>query len=251
MRVKIFGERSTGTRFLRETLLRNGVTDLWPGTIAELGQQHAVALPERPDIPPVDRAAIREALTDDVFARSFHLTLGWKHGAPAFDRLPDTGHDTKFVVIVKNPYSWIQSMYRKPHHNLLQGNMASLDAFVRFPWVCTGRDNIRRCCSSVADLWTVKYRSYVDLCDRRNGLVIRYEALLTDPDVLDVLRAAVGGAGSWTLPDTVAGSERDLSYYQDYATRDGWRDGLDRHVVDALNERLDPNLVEQLGYTIL
>ncbi len=251
MKVKVYGERGTGTKFLRQTLLRNGVADLWPGTIAELGLQGTVTFPGEHDMAAADRAAIREAMIDDVFARSYHLTLGWKHAAPDPERLAEAGRDTVFVVIVKNPYAWVQSMYRKPYHNLLDGNMASLATFIGFPWVCTARDNLRRHCADVIDLWNAKYGAYLDLCERREGLLVRYESLVGDADTLDRLRHHLGAPGPWSLPTTVAGTEGDLASHRDHAGREGWRDGLDGPLIDALNRRLDHDLVRRLGYAIL
>lgn len=252
MRVKIYGERNTGTQMMRELLRTNGVEDLWPGTIAELGDMQRVAALDRAERPDADRALIREAVIDDLFAAAFDRSLGWKHGIPDPARLPAPGSGTHYVVTVKDPYAWVVSMARRPHHNLLTGNRGSLEAFLASPWITCGRDNAPRHLGSVVDLWTLKYRAWLALADSRPATVVRYEDLLLEPGTLTGLAARLDPQAGrpWRLPVEVPNNANDLSFYRDYYARRRWRDGLSAAAVDMIAGRLDPGLMERLGYPL-
>lgn len=253
MRVKIYGERNTGTQMMREILRTNGIADLWPGTIAELGDMHRVTALDQPERPDADRSLIREAVIDDLFAAAFDRSLGWKHGIPDPARLPDPDSGTHYIVTVKNPYAWVVSMARRPHHNLLTGNRGSIEAFLASPWITCARDNAPRHLGSVVDVWTLKYQAWLGLADSRPSTVVRYEDLLLEPRTLPALAARLDPAGpeSWQLPTVVPNNARDLSFYRDYYARQRWRDGLSPACIATIGARLDRGLMERLGYPVL
>ena len=253
MRVKIYGERNTGTQMMRELLRTNGVEDLWPGTIAELGDMPLVTAVDRAERPDADRAMIREAVIDDLFAAAFDRSLGWKHGIPDPARLPAADSGTHYVVTVKNPYAWVVSMARRPHHNLLTGNRGSIEAFLASPWLTCARDNAPRHLVSVVDVWTLKYRAWLALADSRPVTVVRYEDLLLVPETLGTLAARLGSQTPrpWQLPTEVPNNANDLSFYRDYYARQRWRDGLSGACIDMIGSRLDHALMARLGYPVL
>lgn len=253
MRVKVYGERNTGTQMMREILLGNGVRDLWPGTIAELGAMHEVEALGGADRPDADRLLIREAVIDDMFAAAFDRTLGWKHGIPALERLPTDGSGTHVVVTAKNPYAWVVSMARRPHHNLLTGNRGSVEAFLASPWITCGRDNAPRHLASVVDLWSLKYRAWLALETRLPTTVIRYEDLLLQPATLASLAARLDPEGRrpWQLPTAVPNNANDLSFYRDYYAQQRWREALSPACLALIGSRLDRDLMDRLGYPVL
>lgn len=253
MRVKIYGERATGTQMMRQILLSNGIGDLWPGTIVELGALSRVAAPQGADRPDADQLLIREAIIDDVFAGAFELTLGWKHGIPALDRLSGQADGTQFVVTAKNPYAWVVSMARRPHHNLLKGNLGSIEALLASPWITCSRDNAPRHLESVVELWTVKYRAWLAMSTRWPIVVIRYEDLLLRPSTLPSLAARLDpeGCRPWQLPNEVPNNADDLAFYRDYYAGERWREALSQRSIDLIGSRLDRDLMERLGYPIL
>lgn len=253
MRVKIYGERNTGTQMMRELLRSNGVEDLWPGTIAELGDMHRITALDRAERPDADRILIREAVIDDLFVEAFDRSLGWKHGIPDPAKLPDAGSGTHYVVTVKNPYAWVVSMARRPHHNLLTGNRGSVEAFLASPWITCGRDNAPRHLGSVVDVWTLKYRAWLGLADSRPVTVVRYEDLLLEPQALSALAARLDPQAHrpWQLPTAVPNNVKDLAFYQDYYAGQRWRDALSQACIATIGSRLDAELMERLGYQLM
>ena len=253
MRVKVYGERNTGTQMMRQILAGNCVGDLWPGTVAELGAMDRVTAAARDDRPEADRLLIREAVIDDIFADAFERTLGWKHGIPDMDRLTAAATGTHFVVTVKNPYAWVVSMARRPHHNVLTGNRHSIEAFLDSPWITCGRDNAPRHLASVIDLWTLKYRAWLALEARWPVTVVRYEDLLLQDTTLAFLanRLDPGAQRPWQLPTEVPNNPNDLAFYRDYYSRERWREALPARCIDLIGSRLDHELMDRLGYPVL
>lgn len=75
------------------------------------------------------RRNLRVSLTDEY---------GWKHGFS--ERVVDDP-GCAFVVVVRDPFDWVQSLHRRPWHAAASLRDCSLAQFVRTPWVCEwGRD---------------------------------------------------------------------------------------------------------------
>ena len=55
---------------------------------------------------------------EQVMTHNFKLSLTWKYGWKHFFGFNDykDSEDTLFIGIVREPYSWINSLYRKPWH---------------------------------------------------------------------------------------------------------------------------------------
>lgn len=93
--IQIFGERNSGTNYLHSLLANNITEDM------EIGNR-----------------------------------FGWKHGFT--NRKLISQEDTSsvlFLLITKQPYAWITSMRRKPHH-APQLYFLPLSDFIRSEWVC-------------------------------------------------------------------------------------------------------------------
>lgn len=98
--VKIYGERSCGTNYLASLVQKNF--------------EKVTVNPQR---------------------------YGWKHGFINFKKLPNLNNDnTLFIFISKDPYSWIVSMKKKPHHAPQLYNLP-LEEFVRQEWACYKGEN--------------------------------------------------------------------------------------------------------------
>lgn len=132
-RVKIYGERNSGTIYL-EWLLQNNLD-------------------------------IKMATTPD---------LGWKHRlAPVEDELTETvKKDIVFLCLVKNPYSWLLSMHKRPYHHEDLRKLSFTD-FLRYSYGDYRNPII---------MWNLKYQSYVKMQGFvENIQFIKYEDLLVDP----------------------------------------------------------------------
>ncbi|MCX6257108.1 MAG: hypothetical protein NTW49_04300 [Bacteroidia bacterium] len=102
------------------------------------------------------------------------FSLGWKHRlAPEKDELSEDNRDRIiFICIVKNPYSWVYSMHKRPykHENLTK---LSFPDFIRYPY-----GDYR----NPAIMWNLKNKSYLALADFvKNFKMVKYEDLLVEP----------------------------------------------------------------------
>lgn len=79
--IKIFGERNSGTRFIRQLIKEN------------------------------IEIRVFNSCKDD------YLDIGgWKHGQPKLELIKDIINDTLFVFIIRDLRKWLKSMYTKPYH---------------------------------------------------------------------------------------------------------------------------------------
>ena len=113
--------------------------------------------------------------------------LGWKHGMAQLDeiRQGDYNH-VLFLLVLKNPYSWLLSMHKNPHH-ATHLKRFPFNRFCLSPWQSyyskprapipgEGFDNIFK-------LRSAKVGSQLGVLDAAsNALLINYEALLADTE---------------------------------------------------------------------
>ncbi len=253
--VKIFGERNTGTRAMA-ALLRQ-----LPGVGFRAGPRPPPAADAELE------AAIEESMTgqwkraylhalrDDAAARACGADP-WKHAAPCVTpamRAAGAG----LLVMVRDPYSWIVGLARRPYH--LKGPRTdSLEAFVARPWMTERREGVPAVLRSPVDLWGLKLAAAFEAraAARAAGLcwtLVRFEDFVADP-----AGCAVRAAAALRLPDaplapaegnTKAG-EAGLATLGRYYAQEGWRDWLTREAVARINARLDPELLAQAGYAM-
>lgn len=77
-------------------------------------------------------------LIQKIFAANTHLELtweyGWKHWIGFCDKQTIiNANDTLFVCLVRNPYDWILSFFREPHH-VPKENRESINNFLTKQW---------------------------------------------------------------------------------------------------------------------
>lgn len=154
---------------------------------------------------------------DDMMGTCFPLTrdnrcFPWKHGFPT---APGYHDDTLFIVAVRNAHSWVQSLYRRPHHATKGVVARDFPSFIRSEWasvyyekLSTGgvaRGDYRRAfadCSggpldfdrhpidgrnfaSPIELRTVKLQAHCSMLSRAaNACVVRLEDLQADPNAV-------------------------------------------------------------------
>lgn len=99
-RFQVFGERCSGTNYVQALIERN-----FPG---------------------LDTAVTRRHNGLDVAWR-----YGWKHGFPAMPHAPAA---TLFVVVVRHPETWVQSLHRTPWHAAPALRALPLATFLRSEW---------------------------------------------------------------------------------------------------------------------
>ncbi|WP_154446270.1 hypothetical protein [Halovulum marinum] len=254
--VKIFGERNTGTRALG-ALLRQ---------LPDVG--HRVAAPAAAAADGALEAAIEtqmrgawkklylHALRDEAAAREAESDP-WKHALPRLTPAM-VAAGAGVVVMVRNPYSWLVGLARRPYH--IKGpNAETLDAFAARPWMTERREGMAAVVASPVDLWAEKAAAALALPARAAAEGLACHRLRFEDFVADPAGTARACADALALPageikprerNTKAG-EAGLATLQSYYSREHWRGWLTRSAVARVNARLDPDVVRALGYAFL
>ena len=247
-RIKLYGERNTGTRYLTRLFEHNlnsgvirGVAPRWATWVQAI-------------------AAGKDSFRDFYFERTFPGNFGWKHCQVSIDRLLHLGDaisDVHFVTLVKNPYSWLLSLDKRSYHQKLEPDGArGLEALVTKQWRTVGRENGPAFYRDAVDLWNYKVSSYLALAEHFPTTVLTYEALVDDPaQALDKIRLASDNTwkqgGFENLPESTKEQGKDSSYYRDYYGNERWRSKLTDDVVALINTRLDRELMSAFAYHVL
>jgi hypothetical protein len=191
-----------------------------------------------------------------VLRENFDVTVyesdegGWKHGPMAGDP------ETAYVVLTKDPYSWLVSFrsWEEIHDRTKPKPMAAfVQARVSHPRLRETWD-----ASDPIDAWNKSYRSWIASAEKLDAPVVAYEQLLTD---FDATMTALGRhieasprheqlVNTRERVDTWATPRKrrplDLDGYVDRAALADF----DGEALALVRERIDVELVEQLGYRV-
>lgn len=253
--VKIYGERNSGTTYLTELIEANFAVEMLPGTKRT---PDAVIARQVNALPEPARTVRREAIIDADLNATVNQFFGWKHAAPPFDAIRREhvrASQTLFITVARHPYSWFDSMYRKPYHDLLPRS-ETMAAFLRREWKPVARDNLgERHLKNPVDLWNRKMAGYFAL-DRLGVEVLhlRHEEFLEDFEAAMAKLAARlprKAAGGWVQIET--GTKATGLSYQDYATRARANlpgASLTPADIAFINRSIDRDLVAKLGYEL-
>lgn len=241
-KIKIYGERNTGTTYLEQLLVRNLEVESLRG-----------------GLPPSIRRIFpnSERVRDWYFRATRRHNLGWKHAlVPTANQLakarPDST-DLLFLTLTKNPYAWLVSLYRQPYH--AKREYASLAQFLQEPWETVGRENARSAFASPVEIWNHKNAAYLALGDYTNTVHCRYEDLLADPlAFLERLRCdheiRPRRSPFENIHEATKGRRRAKTFedYRAYYLGERWRRELDDECIELINERLDDEVTSRFGY---
>lgn len=179
-RVKIFGERSTGTNFLASVIRENFDVELFPSSSGVEAEQTR-ALPSVWAGRWSSRRATKEAIQDHNHFVEIPVNGGWKHAA-ATPRLVEEflkPRQCVAICLVRHPVNWVRSMHRNPFHGI--GKVPSdFSGFLRSPWIGLGRDELGdRWFETPFALYERKVASYRWLTSVYNrAFILRYEDVL-------------------------------------------------------------------------
>lgn len=255
--IKVFGERNTGTRAAL-TMLRNV-----PDVVIGAGY--------KPDSAVVAQAEkLRETVEDQFRAPWKGLYLdairdmecvargqigAWKHSRPTFE--PEFAEaDVRVLFMVRDPYSWALSLFRKPYHR--KGPRADrLDAFVDQPWMTERRDYMPCVLASPLELWNEKLRAYLAFCETAKlaGVktqILRFEDFISDP-VAEITAAlngfGVAAIGVEPVQNSTKNQEQLLPALQTYYRQERWLHRIDRTAAERIEARIDWDIAAQFGYS--
>lgn len=248
-KIKIFGERNTGTRAVAQMLRPvRGITtgfrlpdDKSLGGIAK--QLLATLEKAHPEVFPAFQVDIRVTSGKAVHA--------WKHSAPPIDGSYAEAN-ASVLFLVRDPYSWIASFFRNPY-DVRGGHPDTLAAFLERPWATMTRDNIGPDLDSPMRLWTEKLRAYRAFASAAPvpSTVLYFEEFVLEP--VASLQAALArfglacdGLAELDGPTKPTGKPREerLRYYQNSA----WEAEISPEAAELINHYVDWDVAASFGY---
>ncbi len=257
--VKVFGERNTGTRALLQMLRRSGeVTLRMAGAGPEVEQRRREDLEARisGQFTGAWRKLYMDALRDNLRHRTDPL-VAWKHAAPEWHE-SFADERANVIFMVRNPYSWVLSMVRRPYH-IAGRRPAGLEELLARPWLTQRRDNTDILLSDVMALWHAKLDAYRCFCGQAkaggvNTTILNFEAFVADPVASTraaLLKCGIPSENLHPARRNTKDSGQHLSDIQDYYAREGWRADLNDRSVEMINARMDWTLAAEFGYSRL
>lgn len=201
------------------------------------------------------RPLLREHLIDQLRRREFPENFGWKHARVTVPYLKQAEifDETLFVFVCRNPFRFLHALFRRPYHAGLR-NWTSKSDFLRSPWHLTGRDNLK--CRSIDNpvrLWNVKTGSYVECSSVPNGVLVRYEDLIVDPEgFIDSLRGC-GLTVKRPFRNVNRSTKGDAKSYEDYVRevrRFRATDWFSDRDFEFIASQLDRQLCRRLNYPL-
>jgi hypothetical protein len=147
-RIKIYGERNSGTRFVKQLIMKN----------------------------------ILNVKTCDG---GYEKAYGWKHGIPKLNLFDNMIDDTLFIFIIRDLESWLKSMYTKPYSLKKSVNIQSfLTNKIESSDHRSDHDvNIyeKERNKTIFELRYCKIQSYIDTFNNiKNGIIVNLEDLQLD-----------------------------------------------------------------------
>lgn len=241
-KIKIYGERNSGTNFLSRLMVKNFDVEELRGTVPN-----------------------SNFWKSSEFNKSLYFTLtskknfGWKHCCvnPAKIKSNYNFQDVGFVTLTKNPYSFLLSLYKKPYH--YRGNKPdNFYDFLLTKWYVQKRDNIKaKYYNNPIELWNSKNGSYIDLKHTFDSqtLNLKYEDLLANPnEILEKIanHFTINKKGVFSnYTKSTKELQKSFSYYQKYYLDEEWINELKDKEIRIINQNLDPEIVMQYGYKLL
>lgn len=255
LKIKLFGERNTATRAVKQMLRATDGVTLFntkrPDTMGNVEWANMMAsinLYIQDDW----RKVYVDALRDNIAHHNAPLAM-WKHAAPVWDDA-FVEQDVRTIFCVRNPYSWALSMACKPYH-MKAKRTGDFLTFIKRPWLTERRDNTGILLRSVVDLWNNKLRAYADFADQAElsggeYAYLRFEDFVAKPTA--ALSETLAHFGSVSAAPAIDRSTKKngktLSDLQTYYAQEQWRERLTAPTVQAINDLLDWPLVDQFCF---
>ena len=176
--------------------------------------------------------------------------LGWKHRlAPSEEELSENlKQEVIFICLVKNPYSWLLSLHKRPFNHESLKSLSFTD-FLQYSFGDYRNPIV---------MWNIKNNSYLHLRNYvKNHTVIRYEDLLTDYKVIinnvSDKFALKRPTFYYNINNLLTHSHgiKSNKFHRDYYLEEKWIKSLRPHHIDFINGFLDASLMKELNYNFL
>ncbi|WP_346863276.1 sulfotransferase domain-containing protein [uncultured Draconibacterium sp.] len=245
-KIKIFGERNTGTNYLVKLIKLNFKSSIINGTVPKDIDRVIRKLPYSEDI------------RDIYFQFTYHHNLGWKHkeiNSLDISKFKKENQRIKFVLLVKNPYSWLLSLYHRPYHNYSHEQL-SFDKFLLKNWITLRRETDRVEYKNPIEMWNLKVASYFLLQEKFDTYILKYEDMLLNPiEELIKLQKMLNLKTSADFPANFTKSTKDIdkdnNYYVEYYGNEKWKEKLTMTHIKIINSELDTKLMSSLNYNFI
>lgn len=245
--IKVFGERNSGTIYMEELIRRNFSVDLLRGIEPEWVETLQKPLPGK------------NALVDLFFHETIQYNLGWKHMLTMPTMLSFRKEVARrsifFVTITKNPYSWLLSLYRRPHH--YRGKLpSSFEEFLLTPWRTVNREFSPKYYLNPIDLWNRKNAAYLEMQQHFMVINVRYEDLLVDiAPVLSTLEDKFvltrKTAHFVNIEHSTKNDPKTYDDYRDYYLGEQWKSLISDQAIAIIGSKINKNVAQKFGYDIL
>jgi len=239
-RVKIFGERNSGTNYVAQLLEINFPIKILSGSPPYWWER---------------RFGLGNLSMSGYFFLTGSSNLGWKHAVPTLRQAQL--NDNVFVILTKNPYSWLLSLHKRPYHNW-QAREIPFSEFIREPWSVMACEGLQGMVSTPVDLWNRKHGAYLMLAkNARFGIVSRYEDILADPENFLLKFSKVSNLSINNHVKFITHGakskdrEKSSDYYKRYYLDEMWKNKLTTSDITYINQSLDAVIVNELGYTMI
>jgi hypothetical protein len=218
---KIYGERNTGTNYVQRLFQTNFELEYWRSGV-----------------------------------------LGWKHGFAPADRIKKGNYDhVLFLIVCKNPYSWLLSMHKNPHHAMHLQRL-TFENFCNSEWQSfydgPGRKKIKdEHFSNIFELRRMKAVSHAQVLQcTSHAIVLNYEELLNSAE-----EVVENIANRFDLPKSNSFFSEINKYYtgqhkkygevfnrQRYYLGEEWKNKFSQQQLSIVNDHLDFEIENKLGY---
>jgi hypothetical protein len=251
--IKIYGERNTGTNYLKNIIQINFDVKLLSGVVpAYIWIFSEASLKAYPSL--INRYRINEKILDLYFKVTYLKNFGWKHTLISDDLrkiLNKSKNDVLIITLSKNPYSWLLSLFDHPYH--INEKQIDFEKFLLIPWETVGRENSPKQFVNPIEMWNQKNKSYIESKKSFPIMNIRYEDLLANPskiidNISEHFKIQKRFDNFKNLTQSAKKSWKDFNYYQTYYLNEKWRDKLSDKSISIINKYIDEGLMEYFSY---
>ena len=242
-KVKVFGERNTGTNYLEQLI--------------ELNLKQVEVIPQISIPAWFPNLLLRriELLTDYFLWSGSKYRLGWKHGIPPTKKILQHPDRDKLLTIflVRNPYSFLLSLHKNPYH--LRPRVETFSEFLETRFKTLPRDGYSsQPRITPIDIWNLKNRAYLEFSQEHpdKTLLIHFEDLLEKPErVIHQIAQRMKVSFNPGFQNIERSTKNTSDRYADYKAYYGqelWKKKLSTEDKQFITEHLDLKLMESLGY---
>ena len=240
--LKIVGERNTGTNYLSQLVNENLRVQILNGSAKKVFGLNK-----------------SEFYKDLYFKITEKENLGWKHANVYNDNFIEqlrNNSKIKVVILVKNPYSFLLSLHKRPYHNFLLSKLKFIE-FLKTKWKTVKREKVNVVIKNPIELWNNKIKSYFNLLEDfpRQVLIIRYEDLIISPiaELKKINNITHADFDENHFQNILKSTKNESKYFEDYAKyyqNEEWSDKISVEEFKIINSELNIDLLNKLDYKL-